>query len=89
MRLGALTAGIIGWVTLGFWLTDIIYTVSGHSLISNSPNLVMTIRNIIGSVIAAVVVATSHNIFHKMRVRKFYIMQDGKLTCLYTIMATN
>ena len=70
-RLGALTAGIIGWVTLAFWLTDIIYTVSGHSLISNSPNLVMTIRNIIGSVIAAVVVATSHNIFHKMRVRKF------------------
>jgi len=70
-RLGALTAGIIGWVTLAFWLTDIIYTVSGHSLISNSPNLVMTIRNIIGSVIAAVVVATSHNIFHKMRVREF------------------
>ncbi|MGB7953699.1 MAG: NAD-dependent epimerase/dehydratase family protein [Candidatus Nitrosopolaris sp.] len=67
-RLGALTAGIIGWVTLAFWLTDIIYTVSGHSLISNSPNLVMTIRNIIGSVIAAVVVTTSHNIFHKMRV---------------------
>jgi uncharacterized protein YbjT (DUF2867 family) len=70
-RLGALTAGIIGWVTLAFWLTDIIYTVSGHSLISNSPNLVMTIRNIIGSVIAAVVVVTSHNIFHKMRVREF------------------
>jgi uncharacterized protein YbjT (DUF2867 family) len=70
-RLGALTAGIIGWVTLAFWLTDIIYTVSGHSLISNSPNLVMTVRNIIGSVIAAVVVATSHNIFHKMRVREF------------------
>jgi len=70
-RLGALTAGIIGWVTLAFWITDIIYTVSGHSLISNSPNLVMTIRNIIGSVIAAVVVATSHNIFHKMRVREF------------------
>ena len=70
-RLGALTAGIIGWVTLAFWLTDIIYTVSGNSLIFNSPNLVMTIRNIIGSVIAAVVVATSHNIFHKMRVREF------------------
>ena len=70
-RLGALTAGIIGWVTLAFWLTDIIYTVSGHSLISNSPNLVMTIRNIIGSVIAAVVMATSHNIFHKMRVREY------------------
>ncbi|MDP9288118.1 MAG: NAD-dependent epimerase/dehydratase family protein [Thermoproteota archaeon] len=70
-RLGALTAGIIGWVTLAFWLTDIIYNVSGHSLISNSPNLVMTIRNIIGSVIAAVVVATSHNIFHKIRVREF------------------
>lgn len=70
-RLGALTAGIIGWVSLAFWLTDIIYTVSGHSLISNSSNLVMTIRNIIGSVIAAVVVATSHNIFHKMRVREY------------------
>jgi uncharacterized protein YbjT (DUF2867 family) len=70
-KLGALTAGIVGWVTLAFWLADIIYTVSGHSLISNSPNLVITIRNIIGPVIAAVVVATSHNIFHKMRVREF------------------
>jgi hypothetical protein len=70
-KLGALTAGIVGWVTLAFWLADIIYTVSGHSLISNSPNLVITIRNIIGPVIASVVVATSHNIFHKLRVREF------------------
>ena len=31
-RLGAMTAAIIGWITLAFCLTDNIYTVLGHSL---------------------------------------------------------
>ena len=66
-RLGAMTAGIISWITLAFWLTDNIYTVSGHSLIASSLNMIMTIRNFIGIVIATFVVAASHNIFHKIR----------------------
>jgi uncharacterized protein YbjT (DUF2867 family) len=66
-RLGAMTAGIIGWITLAFWLTDNIYTVSGHSLIASSPNMMMTVRNFIGMVIATFVVAASHNLFHKIR----------------------
>jgi uncharacterized protein YbjT (DUF2867 family) len=66
-RLGAMTAGIIGWITLAFWLTDNIYTVSGHSLIASSPNMIMTVRNFIGIVIATFVVAASHNLFHKIR----------------------
>jgi uncharacterized protein YbjT (DUF2867 family) len=67
-RLGAMTAGIIGWVTLAFWLTDNIYTVLGHSLIAHSPNTVMTLRNFVGVAISALVVAASHNIFHKIRI---------------------
>jgi hypothetical protein len=67
-RLGAMVAGIIGWITLAFWLTDNIYTVLGNSLIASSPDTIMTIRNFIGAIIAAVVVVASHNVFHKIRV---------------------
>jgi uncharacterized protein YbjT (DUF2867 family) len=67
-RLGAFTAGIIGWITLIFWLIDNIYTVSGKSLIATSPNLMMTLRNFIGAGIAASVVVASHNVYHKIRV---------------------
>jgi hypothetical protein len=67
-RLGAFTAGVIGWITLAFWLIDNIYTVSGKSLITTSPNLTMTLRNFIGASIAASVVAASHNVYHKIRV---------------------
>ncbi|MFL6461185.1 MAG: NAD(P)H-binding protein [Nitrososphaeraceae archaeon] len=67
-RLGAFTAGVIGWITLIFWLIDNIYTVSGKSLIATSPNLMMTLRNFIGAGIAASVVIASHNVYHKIRV---------------------
>ncbi len=67
-RLGAFTAGVIGWITLAFWLIDNIYTVSGRSLIATSPNLMMTLRNFIGAGIAASVVIASHNVYHKIRV---------------------
>jgi uncharacterized protein YbjT (DUF2867 family) len=67
-RLGAMVAGIIGWITLAFWLTDNIYTVLGNSIIASSPDMIMTIRNFIGAIIAAVVVVASHNVFHKIRV---------------------
>jgi len=67
-RLGAIIAGAIGWITLAFWLIDNIYTISGNSLIADSPSMAMTIRNFIGAAIAGLVVASSHNVFHKIRV---------------------
>ncbi|MGH9974891.1 MAG: epimerase, partial [Nitrososphaeraceae archaeon] len=67
-RLGAITAGVIGWVTLAFWLIDNLYTVSGDSLLASTPNMTMTIRNFIGAVVAGLVVASSHSVFHKIRI---------------------
>ena len=51
-RLGAIRASVIGWITLIFWLIDNIYTVSGKSLIATSPNLMMTLKNVVGAGIA-------------------------------------
>lgn len=67
-RLGAIIAGVIGWITLTFWLADNIYTISGDSLLASSPSMIMTIRNFIGAVVAGLVVASSHNVFHKIRI---------------------
>ena len=67
-RLGAITAGFIGWITLAFWLIDNIYTISGDSVLASSPDITMIIRNFIGAVVAGLVVASSHNVFHKIRI---------------------
>lgn len=67
-RLGAIIAGVIGWLTLTFWLIDNLYTVSGNSLLASSPGMEMTIRNFIGAVVAGFVVVSSHNVFHKIRI---------------------
>ena len=66
-RLGALIAGVLGWITLTFWLIDNLYLVWGISVLASSPDATITIRNFIGAGVAAVVVATSHNLFHKLR----------------------
>jgi uncharacterized protein YbjT (DUF2867 family) len=66
-KLGALTAGVLGWLTLTFWLIDNLYIVWGISVLASSPDATITIRNFIGAGVAAVVVATSHNLFHKLR----------------------
>jgi uncharacterized protein YbjT (DUF2867 family) len=66
-RLGALTAGVLGWLTLIFWLIDNLYVVGGTPLLASSPDAIITIRNFIGAGVAALVVATSHNLFHKLR----------------------
>jgi len=66
-RLGALIAGVLGWLTLTFWLIDNLYLVWGISVLASSPDATITIRNFIGAGVAAVVVATSHNLFHKLR----------------------
>lgn len=67
-RLGAIIAGVIGWLTLAFWLIDNIYTISGNSLLASSPGIEMTIRNFIGAIVAGFVTASSHNVFHKIRI---------------------
>jgi hypothetical protein len=67
-RLGAIMAGVIGWITLAFWLLDNIYTISGDSLLANSTDLTMTVRNFVGAAVAGMVVASSHNVFHKIRI---------------------
>jgi uncharacterized protein YbjT (DUF2867 family) len=66
-RLGALTAGLLGWLTLAFWLIDNLYIVWGTSIIASSPDATITIRNFIGAGVAVLVVVTSHNLFHKLR----------------------
>jgi hypothetical protein len=67
-RLGSIIAGIIGWITLTFWLLDNYYLIFGTSVLASSPGYVMTIRNCIGAAIAGLVIASSHNLFHKIRI---------------------
>ncbi len=67
-RLGSIIAGVIGWVTLTFWLIDNFNIISGTSVIASAPGHVMAIRNFVGSVVAGLVVASSHNLFHKIRI---------------------
>jgi hypothetical protein len=66
--LGALLAGVIGWITLVFWLMDNYYVIGGHSLLFSNPNTNETLRNIIGIIIAAFTIISSHNIFNKERI---------------------
>ncbi len=70
-RLGYLIAGILAWVTLGFWLFDNYYVVFHDSIIGIESNLQMTIRNFIGVGIAIVTIVVSHNMFHKMHSSQF------------------
>lgn len=66
-RLGAFIAGILAWGTLIFWISDNYYIVSGHSLLFSNPNANETWRNVIGIIIAAFTIISSHNIFNKTR----------------------
>ncbi|MDF2737043.1 MAG: 3-beta hydroxysteroid dehydrogenase/isomerase family protein [Nitrososphaeraceae archaeon] len=66
-RLGSMIAGIIGWITLAFWLFNNIYLTSDNTLNFSSHNTVITIRNFIGAIVAGLSIAASHNLFHKIR----------------------
>jgi uncharacterized protein YbjT (DUF2867 family) len=66
-RLGALTAGLLGLLTLTFWLIDNFYILRGTPIIASSPDATITIRNFIVAGVAVLVIATSHNMFHKLR----------------------
>ena len=67
-RLGSIIAGIIGWITLTFWLLDNFYLIFGTSVLASPPGYVMTIQNCIGAAVAGLVIASSHNLFHKIRI---------------------
>ena len=67
-RLGSIIAGIIGWITLTFWLLDNFYLTFATSVLASPPGYAMTIRNCIGAAIACLVIASSHNLFHKIRI---------------------
>jgi uncharacterized protein YbjT (DUF2867 family) len=68
-RLGAIIAGIIGWITLIFWLFDNVYTVLGNPILAGSPDMTMTIRDFIGAGIAGLIIVSSHNVFHRIRIQ--------------------
>jgi uncharacterized protein YbjT (DUF2867 family) len=66
-RLGSMVAGVIGWVTLFFWLYNNINLVSNNSFDFSSQNIIIGIRNFVGTIVAGLVIAASHNLFHKIR----------------------
>jgi uncharacterized protein YbjT (DUF2867 family) len=70
-RLGALIAGVLGWLTLILWLTDNLYIIGGGGertlQVALSSDAIIAIRNFIGAGVAALVITTSHNLFHKLR----------------------
>jgi uncharacterized protein YbjT (DUF2867 family) len=66
-RLGSMVAGIIGWITLFFWLYNNINLVSNNLFDFSSQNIAIGIRNFVGTIIAGLVIAASHNLFHKIR----------------------
>jgi uncharacterized protein YbjT (DUF2867 family) len=67
-RLGSMIAGVIGWITLAFWLISNFYTISGNSVITSDPDYPKTIRNLIGTIVSVLVIASAHNVFHKLRI---------------------
>ena len=67
-RLGSLVAGIIGWITLIFWGLNNIHLIYDNSINLYYPNGLVAIRNFIGAIVAGLVIAASHNLFHKIRV---------------------
>jgi uncharacterized protein YbjT (DUF2867 family) len=66
-RLGYMISGILGWVTLSFWVFDNFHVAFQTSVISAEPNFMMTIRNFVGIGIVSLVIIASHNVFHKVR----------------------
>ena len=58
----------IGWITLSFWILKITYTALGNPIIASSSSIDVIVRNSIGVFIAGLVVASSHNVFQKIRI---------------------
>ena len=63
---GDLMAGVLSWITIGFWMFDNSRIFFEVSLIASEPNLFMVIKNFTGVTIAGLAVFSSHNAFHKI-----------------------
>ena len=46
----------------------ILYTISGNSVITSDPDYPKTIRNLIGTIVSVLVIASAHNVFHELRI---------------------
>ena len=66
-RLGALVAGIIGWVTMTFWLIEGQGSFLAASLSDMLLGPIALWLNVLGIVTVSIEIAASHNIFHKLR----------------------
>jgi hypothetical protein len=67
-RLGALTAGILGWLSLAFYILGIIQSIlMTFSIVSLSGTTNTITLNLIGSGFAAIVIVTSYNQFHNFQ----------------------
>jgi uncharacterized protein YbjT (DUF2867 family) len=67
-RLGAFVAGIIGWITLAFWLVEgraFFLSIVKPRVINTEP--VALWIDILGILTVCIVIAASHNLFHKLR----------------------
>jgi uncharacterized protein YbjT (DUF2867 family) len=64
-RLGSMIAGIIGWITLVFYALNNTYWTLDNMIMSE--NILVIVRNIIGIILAGLVISASHNVFHKIR----------------------
>ncbi|MCV0399285.1 MAG: NAD-dependent epimerase/dehydratase family protein [Nitrosarchaeum sp.] len=65
-RLGYLLAGILSWLTIAFWLLNSFNVIFDSPILSSIPNDIITIRNFISIVIAALAIIASHNTFHNI-----------------------
>jgi hypothetical protein len=66
-RLGPMLAGVIGWITFTFWIFNNMYLLSDNMINLSYHNIVIIIRNFMGSIVAGLSIAASHNLFHKIR----------------------
>ena len=71
-KIGYALSGLLGWVTIVFWLSDNSHLVFDTSLFLPEPNLQMTIRNFVGILVSGFLVFSSHNAFHKIGTRNFF-----------------
>jgi hypothetical protein len=67
-RLGALVAGLVGWITLAFWLVegrDLFLSAAQPALAGSAAAWI----DVAGIVTVCVEIVASHNVFHKLRPR--------------------
>tara|TARA_B100000029_G_scaffold146572_1_gene141882 strand:+ start:127 stop:603 length:477 start_codon:yes stop_codon:yes gene_type:complete len=71
-RIGYALSGLLGWITIAFWLSDNFHLVFDISLFLPEPNVQMIIRNFVGILFSSILVFSSHNAFHKITTRSAF-----------------